>query len=70
MKYIIRHKYTGMYSKGGVPCPSWTDDIEKAKIWKKLSFLKSHITSIKNYRKKWGLKSTAILQSGKCWKWN
>jgi hypothetical protein len=25
-----------------------------AKVWKKASFVKSHLTSIKNYRKDWG----------------
>jgi hypothetical protein len=51
---MIQNIKTGKYSKGGCPCPAWTDKIGDAKVWKKKSFVKSHLTSIKNYRKDWG----------------
>ena len=54
MIYLIQHKLTKKYSKGGVPCRAWTDKIEDAKTWKKAAHVKSHITSIKHYRRNWG----------------
>jgi hypothetical protein len=52
---MIQDTKTGKYSKGGCPCPAWTDKVGDAKVWKKKSFVKSHLTSIKNYREKYGL---------------
>jgi hypothetical protein len=46
---MIQNAKTGKYSKGGCPCPIWTDNIDDAKVWKKKSFVKSHLTNIKKY---------------------
>jgi hypothetical protein len=57
MMYMIRHKITGNYSKGGAPCPIWTSKIDDAKVWKKKAHLKSHLTTIKKYleyTRQWG----------------
>ena len=53
MMYMIQDTKTGRYSKGGCPCPAWTDKVDDAKVWKKKSFVKSHITNIRNYRERW-----------------
>jgi hypothetical protein len=58
MMYMIQDAKTGKYSKGGCPCPTWTDKIGDAKVWKKKAFVKSHLTSIKNYRERYGLYGT------------
>jgi hypothetical protein len=54
MMYMIQHKITGNYSKGGVPCPAWTNKIDDAKVWKKKAYMKSYLTMIKNYLERWG----------------
>ena len=44
--YKIRHKITGLFSKGGCN-PFWT---KKGKTWSTLSHLKRHINSVIDYR--------------------
>ena len=59
MMYLIQNSKTGKYSKGGCPCPQWTDKMGDAKVWKKASFVKSHLTSMRKYRTRWGVNHRA-----------
>lgn len=54
MIYMIQNTITGKYSKGGSPCPEWTDKVDDAKVWKKKPHVKSHLTNLRNYRERWG----------------
>jgi len=54
MMYMIQNTKTGKYSKGGCPCPAWTDKVDDAKVWNKKSFVKSHLTNVRKYRSRWG----------------